>query len=230
MVERARKRQRARARNQAMAGFDAEHAAKRGRTDHRAVGLRSDRQRHHAGSHRRGRARGRAARRAVHVARISRLARMEIGELGCHRLADDHRARLAQPGNRGGIRFRPAAGENRRAALGRKVGRIKDILDSDRDAVQRANAPATGLVPVERARLRQRVFGIEMGESLNVAFDRLDPAEASGGIFLGRHRAARDVGGSLHRRQRGHVGSRHFRLSRRRDSSAATASCPARDT
>ena len=116
MIERARQDQRAGARNQAVARFDAKHAAKRRRADHRAVGLRTDRQRHHAGRHRRRRTRGRAAGRARQVARIARLAGVEIGELGGHRLADDDRAGRAQPRHRGAV-ARPAGGP--RAAASR---------------------------------------------------------------------------------------------------------------
>ena len=76
--------------------------------------------------------------------------------------------------------------------------------------MQRADAPAIGLVAVERARLRQRVLGIEMGEGLDVVFDRRDPVETGAGIFLGRHRAACDFGCGLRRRERGHVGTRQI--------------------
>ena len=54
--------------------------------------------------------------------------------------------------------------------------------------------PPLGLVTVERARLRQRMLGIEMDEGLHVAFDRRDPVQAGARIVLGRHRAARDFG------------------------------------
>ena len=54
--------------------------------------------------------------------------------------------------------------------------------------------PPSRLVAVERARLRQRMLGIEMGEGLHLAFDRRDAVEAGARVFLGRDRAARDCG------------------------------------
>ena len=153
MVERARQHQRAGARDQAVARLDGEHAAERARADDRAVGLRADGERHHAGGDRRGRARGRTAGRVVRVARIARLARMEIGELGRHRLADDDRAGVAQLAHGGGVGVGLAAGQNGRAAFGRIILGVEDILDRDRDAVQRAERPPLPFVAVERARL-----------------------------------------------------------------------------
>ena len=47
MIERARQHQRTGARNEAMGRLEADHAAERRRPDHRAVGLRADRARHH---------------------------------------------------------------------------------------------------------------------------------------------------------------------------------------
>ena len=63
--------------------------------------------------------------------------------------------------------------------------------------MQRAERLARRLALVERARLRQRVFRIEMGEGLDVGLDRRDPVEAGAGIVLGRDGAARDLGGGL---------------------------------
>ncbi len=83
--------------------------------------------------------RRRAAGRALRIARIARRARVEIGELGRHRLADDHRARCAQPRDRRAVAHRLTALEQRRAAFGRIIGGIEDVLDADRNAVQRAD-------------------------------------------------------------------------------------------
>ena len=161
-----------------MAGLDAEHAAKCGWTDHRAIGLRSDRQRHHACRHRRSRTRRRAAGRPLQVARISCLAWMEIGKFRRHRLADDDRSRLAQLADSGAVGIWPAPRKNRRTAFGRIVRGVEDVLDSDRNAVQRPGALATGLAAIERTRLRQRVLRIQMDESVD--FARRQPQSAPG--------------------------------------------------
>src|SRR5262249_58172027 len=79
-----------------MAGLDGEQAAKCGWADDRSVGLAAERERDHMGGHRRRRSRRRAAGRACLIVRIARGTRIEIGELGGHGLADDHRASSAQ--------------------------------------------------------------------------------------------------------------------------------------
>ena len=107
MVERARQHQRAGARDHPMRRLDAIDAAEGRRPDHRAIGLRADCERHHAGGDRRRRTGRRAARRARGVMRVARRTRMEIGEFRGHRLADDHRAGFAQP--RDGGRNRASA-------------------------------------------------------------------------------------------------------------------------
>ena len=71
MVERLRQHQRAVARDRAVRRLDAIDAAKGRRPDHRAVGLRADGERHHAGGDRRRRAGGRAAGRAFEIVRIA---------------------------------------------------------------------------------------------------------------------------------------------------------------
>ncbi|MGA7386623.1 MAG: hypothetical protein WBW99_01675, partial [Pseudolabrys sp.] len=67
--------------------------------------------------------------------------------------------------------------------------------------VQWANALAIGLTPVERACLLERVLGIEMGESPDIAFGGRDLLKTGTRIFFGRHRAARDVGCGFRRRK-----------------------------
>ena len=104
------------------------------------------------GGDRRGRAARRAAGRALGIVRIAGLAGMEIGVLRGHGLAHDHGAGRAQPGDRGRVAPRRAAGPQRRAELGRHVAGVEDVLDADRHAVQRARAPC----PACGARRRPR--------------------------------------------------------------------------
>src|SRR5262245_6514835 len=163
---------------------------------------------------------------------------MEVGELGGHRLADDDGAGGAQLAHDGGILVRPATGEQRRAAFGRIVGGVEDVLDPDRNAVQRTEAPAFRLVAVERARLRQRMLGIEVGERLDFALAGRNPVEAGARVFLRGDGAPCDLGDGLRRRELGYVGTCQVRasydasadalgtVSCRTGSWAATASCP----
>src|SRR5262249_57798323 len=106
-------------------------AEKEPRTSYRAIGPLPDRVRHHPRRYSRGRTRLRAAGRAFQIVRVAGWTGMEIGELGCYRLADDHRARRPQPGDDCRIRARPAARENRRATLGRKIRGVDDVLYRD---------------------------------------------------------------------------------------------------
>ena len=81
----------------------AEHAAERGRPDGRAGSLRAERDRHHAVRNRRRGAARRTAGRAREIARVSGLARMEVGEFGGDGLAEQNAARLARRGHAGGV-------------------------------------------------------------------------------------------------------------------------------
>ena len=115
--------------------------------------------------------RRRAARRVLGVVRVARLAGREVGELGGHRLAEDHRAGGPQPSRPPPHRargMRPACSDG--AVLGRHVGGVDDVLDADRHAVQRPRSagPARRRSSA-RSRLRQRVLAVEEGPGLDLA-------------------------------------------------------------
>ena len=192
MIELARQRQHAGARDEPMARLDREYAAEGGGPDDRSVGLGAERERHHAGGHRRRRSRRGAAGRARVVMRVARRAGMVIGELGGHRLADDDGAGRAQLGHHGGVVARPAATADRRAELGRIIRRVDDVLDRDRNAVQRSERVALRAALVERARLRERVLAVEMDERFDLAINRFNAVEAGARIILGRNGTAGD--------------------------------------
>ena len=141
-IERRRLRQHAGARNDAEGRLEAVDAAEGGRADHRALGLRAERQRHHVGSDRRRRAGRRAAGRVLEVARVAGAARNVGGKLRGDGLAEDDGTGGAQRRDAGGVLVGLAALEERRAVLGRHVGRVDDVLDADGYAVQRADALA----------------------------------------------------------------------------------------
>ena len=127
---------------------------------------------------------------------------MKVGELGGHGLADDDGAGGAQPGDDGGVMPWPASGGERGTEFGRIVRGVDDVLDRDRNAVQRAERVAQHTALVEHARLRKHMLAIEMGERSDLAVERFDASETGAGIGLGRNRAARNFRGSLARGQR----------------------------
>src|SRR5262249_55352165 len=177
MIKLARKRQDARARDEAISRFDREHAAKGSRADDRSVGLAAERERDHMRCHRRRRSRRRAARRARVIVRIARGASMEIGELGGYRLADDDRPGGAQLRHYRGVVAGPTTGGERRAALGRVIRRLDDVLDRDRNAVQRPERMAVRAPLIEATRLRERMVTIEMRERLDLAVEPFNALE-----------------------------------------------------
>jgi hypothetical protein len=126
---------------------------------------------------------------------------MEIGELGGHRLADDDRAGGAQLRHYGGVAPRPASGGERRAKLSRVIRGIDDVLDRDRNAVERPDRPTLRAALVESARLRQRMVDVEMDERLDLTIERFNALQAGARIILGRNRAAGDFRGGLARGQ-----------------------------
>ena len=126
--------------------------------DDRAGGLGAVGERDHPVGDRGGRPARGAARRAVEVVRVAGRRRLVGGELGRHRLAEDHRALLAQPGDAVGVARRPVALVDRRAVRGRHVGGVDDVLHADRDPVQR---PPRRL-GITRPRLRERLLRVEV--------------------------------------------------------------------
>ena len=123
-------------RKQAKARLEPDDAAIGRRTDHRAAGLRADRQRHHEIGDRRRRAARRAARREAGVVRVRGRPGMAVGELGRHRLAEQDAAGRPRQCRRTRIPWRPPAGIDRRAVAGRHVGAVEDVLEAERHAVQ----------------------------------------------------------------------------------------------
>src|SRR6185437_11694381 len=109
-----------------------------------------------------------------------------IGELGRHRLSDNHSARRPQPRNRAGVPRWPIALAQRRTAFGRIILGVEYVLDRYRNAVQRTERLAFAPAFVERARLRARIIGIEMDEGVNRVLARSNPVEAGTDVFFRR--------------------------------------------
>ncbi len=223
VIERARELEHAVARDQAVGGLEAEDAAVGGGPDHRTAGLAAHRQRHLARRHRRRRAAGGAAGSMRGVHRIARLARRARGELGGHRLAQEHRARRAQPLHHRGVPRGHAAGVQRRAVLGRHVRGVDDVLEAHRHPVERSGGRARAARLVGRARLRERVLRIQIGPGLELGFRRLHPGQAGLDQGGGVQRPFTDQAG-------GGGGGQAVEVSFRRGIPAARATCPARCT
>lgn len=169
------------ARQQADARLVAHHAAKGGRADDRGIGLGAEGERHHAGRDRRGGAGRRATRRATGIMGIARRTGRVDGELGSHSLAHDHRARVPQAGDQGGIPRWPAPAVNDGAVLGRHVTRIEYVLDADRQPEERAGWLSSLLVRIERGSRRPDLFRIDVCPGLYLRLARCDDVETSFG-------------------------------------------------
>ena len=183
--------------DQAQRGLDADHAARAGRAHDRPVGLGADRQRGQPGRHGHAGPGTRPRRVAVQGVRVRGLAAQrapaaggpvgaEVGPLGQVRLAEDHRARLTQPGDQEGVTPVAGVAQRGRAGGGGQAADVDVVLDQDGDAVQGARArllliPGRGLVDGVRAdRDDCPEGGIELG----------DPLQAPGGLRDGGGRPA----------------------------------------
>ncbi len=196
MVEAPRQRKDARPRNRTEGRLVAMHAAERCRADHRAAGLRAQRHRHHAVRHRRRRTAGRATRRAARVVRIARGARPRHGELGGDGLAQDHRARIPQELGHEGIAFRLMAGEQIGAVFRRHICGIDDILEADRNTVQRSLDLAPRAGSIEGSRLGQCRVGRHMHPGFDIGLARLDTVQArTDQFFRGQFTRRHGLGG-----------------------------------
>ena len=135
----------------------ADNAAKRGRADHRARGLRAKAERHHAVGDRRGRAARRAAGSVRRVVRVCGPARGEGREFGGDGLAEHDRTRGAGERHARGVRRRPMAVIDRRAIGGRHIDvSIRSLTAIGTRAAARAAPRGRG------PRLGQRLVAVEI--------------------------------------------------------------------
>ena len=161
LVERAGERDDAVAADPAVGRLHPDDPAQRRRLADRAAGVGADRERRVEGRHRRRRAAAAAARHAVERPRVGRRAVGRVLGGRAHRelvhvgLAEDHRARLAQPLGDVGVVRGDVALEDPRARRALAAGDRHEVLERDRDPEQR-------MEPVERVG-RVRASGGESG-------------------------------------------------------------------
>jgi hypothetical protein len=136
----------------------------------------------------------------------------DAGEFAGHGLAEDHRTGGAHQRDARCIGRRTVAAVDRRTHLGRHVEGIDDVLDPDRQPVQR---PA-GAGAVERARLRERGIGVEIDPRPDHAVLAGDSGKAGTHHRLAAERAGSDAAHDLGRGEfvemcrRRHAASRLF--------------------
>src|SRR5580698_59130 len=110
--------------------------AKRSGADNRARCLAAKRDGQHRGGDRGGRAGRRTARRVREISWIARGGGHERSELSRRRLAEHYAAGAACQTYGGSVSARPVAGIDRRTILGRQIGRVVNILRTDRQTAQ----------------------------------------------------------------------------------------------
>jgi hypothetical protein len=93
--------------------------------------------------------------------------------------ADYDGAEFLQPRDNGCGSGGDVPGQMSRAAFGRHGGDVDDILDRDRDAVQRAARPVVPYFPVRGGRSGERTGPVDIGEGVDLGVHRVDPGERS---------------------------------------------------
>ncbi len=119
----------------------------------------------------------RVARRPERRVLVGRPER-ELVQVG---LADEHRAGLAQVGDRRRIAFGDVAVAHARRRGRRHAADVEQVLDRDRHAVQRTAVVAGGQLLIGLARLPQRLVGHHEDERVQPRVVGLDAAQASFG-------------------------------------------------
>jgi len=167
----------------------ADDATVGGRPHDRPRRLGSEAQGDHAIGDARGRPAGGAAGRVRGIVRVARLARRARCEFRGDGLAEDHRTRRARECNAGGIAARPVPRIDPGAVGRRHVHGIHDVLDADRQPLERP-APRPLVGGLGRS---DRLLGIEMLPSAHDGFALGDPVEIGADEGCRGERAAFDL-------------------------------------
>ncbi len=160
--------------------------------------LRAKRCRHGPARDHGGGAAARPARRMIGVVRIARRRRIEEGEFGRMRLAEDDRAGGLQRDHDFRIgRCRRRVLPRAAVAARRQAFDVDDVLDADRDAVQRAAKPAVlRLRGAARGGL-ERPLAVHFAPGFDMGLDRRDAIQITLDQVDGRQVAGRNGGGEI---------------------------------
>ena len=163
--------------------------------------MRADSQRNVVSGNGCGRPAGGAAGSPFPVVGVAGVARVEKGQFGGDRLAHDHRPGIAQAFHQSCVSVGYPALKGRAPALCRHGGRVDNVLEPDRHAMQRADAHAGPPDPVHLGGLAQCLVRIEMGPGLDLRLGLLDPGQARLDQIDGAEAAFADFPGGIGSRQ-----------------------------
>ncbi len=163
------------------------------------------------GSHRRRGAARRPAAGPREVPRVRgapeqrRLGEAFMAEFRGRRLADEDRAGALQPRHRRRISRRDIVGQRYRAKGGAHAGRVDQILDRERHAVQRSQRIAARHGGFGRARRCPRLLGAHRDKGVEARLALRDAGEDALHYLDRRHRTPCDERGQLGRRDKGEI-------------------------
>ena len=195
----------------AVGRLEADDPAARGRATDRATGVGTGRAWAQERRHGRAGSAARASGRAVESPRVARwpvpriVGRRARGELVSVALADQDRAGIPQPANRLGILRRDVVAEERGAMSGPHAIGVEDVLEANRNAVERAAPTAGRELGFRPARPRARLGGHDGHESVQHRIESLDAREMRLGHLHRRHRPRAHQTGELGDREEAQV-------------------------
>ncbi len=184
--------------DEAIGRLDPGNAAQRRRPSDRAAGVGADAAEDHARSDRRAGAAAAAGGEVLGVPRVARRrcgqveARPAIGELMRRQLAHQHRSGGGKAFGAGCVGVGNVVGEELRLAGGRNASGVDDVLEPDRDAVQRPLRAIRHDRRFGRPRLGQRPLGRRIDKGVQSAVERCDAIEAGARQFDRRQLLRRD--------------------------------------
>ena len=208
-------RQHAGAADEAVGGLQSGDTAQASRAADRAAGVGAEARRHQAGSECGARARRRAAGEVRCVPGIARRRprqverRSAVRELVRRELARQHGPGGLQAGDGGRVLVGNAVDAGARMARRQDAGRVVDILEGERNAVQRPAQIAVHDLGLGGAGSRHGDVRRARDEGIQLRVERLGARQQALGVLDRRQLADRDQVGGLGQRQIMQLGRRH---------------------
>jgi hypothetical protein len=203
MIERVGVGNHARAAHQTERGHQADDTAQRCRAPDRSPRVGSQRRRDQARRDGRPRAGGGAAGEVGEVPGVARGGPRQIerrpgmGHLVGGQLAEQHGPRVVEPGGRRGVRIGDPVDEDARVRRGEDAARVVDVLERERDPVQRAAGRIRGDLGLGLAGLLPRQIERARDEGARLAVVLLDALDQGLDQIHGRQLPCRDQAGQL---------------------------------